>query len=149
MKDPCCWTRIPPLRSIYDTFLNFRSRFSKDLRSPKMFMKRTAACRMDAIDQPGCRHLFLRRGLWRSFEEVCSSALRPAILRKSFRRPERSPCPNKSIWSVVNSGPKVDIYIYTATEVAPEVVGVLDRQPLVWGSLRLAPIILILSKGYY
>ena len=27
----------------------------------------------------------------------------------------------------------------TATEVAPEGGGVLDRQPLVWGSLRLAP----------
>ena len=26
-------------------------------------------------------------------------------------------------------------------EVAPEGIGVLDRQPLVWGSLRLAPII--------
>ena len=91
-------------------FLNFRSRFSKDLRSLKVFMKRTAACRMDAIDQPGCRHLFLRRGLWRSFEEVCSSALTLAILRKSFRRPERSPCPNKSIRSVVPSGPT---YIYS------------------------------------
>ena len=32
-----------------------------------------------------------------------------------------------------------NIHTYTATEVAPEGVGVLDRQPLVWGSLRLAP----------
>ena len=34
---------------------------------------------------------------------------------------------------------------YTATEVAPEGVGVLDCQPLVWGSLRLAPIIIYIQ----
>ena len=42
------------------------------------------------------------------------------------------------------------IYTYTATEVAPEGGGVFDRQPLVWGSLRLAPIMFLgLPIVYY